>query len=78
MLKTKVDTMDKRNSKTTLLNRISELERTVSSLNYKMEKVYAIGCNGINYVARANYQEREEKAINDLDAAYYDEICSDV
>jgi hypothetical protein len=57
-------TMDKRNSKETLLLHIDYL-------NDKLKNVYEAGCNGIYYVGRANYAEREREARTALDIAMY-------
>ena len=62
--------MDKRNSKAALLDHIKCLEQ-------RLEKVYLVGQEGINYVGSANYAERELEALSNLDAAYYDEIYED-
>lgn len=57
--------MDKRNSKTNLLNRITELE-------VRLEAVYQAGLDGIYYVGIANYRSRENAAIERLEAAKWD------
>lgn len=56
--------VDLRNSKKSLLAEIERLEA-------KLEEVYAAGRGGIAYVGTANYQEREDKALHDLDMAMY-------
>jgi len=58
--------MDKRNSKGQMLNRISQLEE-------KLNTVYDVGRDGIEYVGAANYEEREREALNKLYFAMFDE-----
>lgn len=58
--------MDKRNSKESLL---AEIDR----LNKKINLVYREGIQGIFYVGRANYPERENEAIRRLESAFYED-----
>jgi hypothetical protein len=58
--------MDNRNSKEIMLERIRQLE-------IKLEAVYNAGEWGIGHVAMANYQSREEEAIEKLNTAMYGE-----
>ena len=66
-----VNNMDRRNSKESMLDHIAYLKK-------KLEKVYEIGLEGIEYVGAANYAERQTVATNNLNAAYYDEIYSEI
>lgn len=52
------------------------MSKTVSRKAYdrlrrKLQKVYEAGVDGIYYVARANYAEREQEANAKLEAAMY-------
>ena len=62
--------MDERNSEEAMLEHIRRLEN-------KIVKVHEIGLEGIYHVGAANYAEREQEAIHNLNAAYYDEIYED-
>ena len=61
--------MTKRNSKETLLKEIKRLED-------KLQKVFDVGIEGISYVGRANYAEREAEARGLLKDAMYGEDIS--
>jgi hypothetical protein len=61
--------VDKRNSKETLLREIKRL----GPANSKINAVYNAGIDGIYYVGRANYIERENEAIRKLNEAMYGE-----
>ena len=58
--------MDKRNSKRQMLEKIDHLTK-------KMDIVYDVGRDGIEYVGASNYQEREDEALNKLHRAMYGE-----
>lgn len=59
--------MDKRNSKTQMLKRITSLEST-------LHNVYVTGLAGIEYVGAANYASRESEAKEKLRKAMWDEL----
>jgi len=56
--------MDRRNSKTSMLNEIKRLE-------VKLTLVYEAGSDGIGFVGRANYQDRCDEANNRLEEAMW-------
>ncbi len=48
-------------------------QEKIKKLEEKVEKLYTAGSNGISYVGRANYAERESEAHEELNKVYYDE-----